>query len=187
MIKEIYILPFLVSINFLLWILTSIVFRIKKKKGIIALILSLIFTFFTGYYVYLVLYEKPVSLAFENYEKEEKVILKPKIENYKKAPEIFLVLKINENNIKVGIEDEIEIKKNTSFTIVDIEGIDKKDLKVNFVGFIGNPKSNDGQDMGYKISYKDLRKDKAIDKEKFEIQIKKENKKIGSIFVKFID
>jgi len=187
MIKEIYIIPFLVSLVFLIWVLTSILYRIKKKKGAIASILSLIFTFFAGYYVYLVLYEKPVSMTFEKYKETEKVIIKPKIENYKKGNDIFLILKINENNIKVGLEDEIEIKKNTTLIISDIEGIDKENLKVNFVGFIGNPRYNDGQDIGYKINYKDIRKDKAVGKEKYEIEIKKDNKKIGSVFVKFVD
>ncbi|MCM8818989.1 MAG: hypothetical protein NC915_05905 [Candidatus Omnitrophica bacterium] len=187
MIKEIHILSVLVTFVFLMGILTNILYRIKRKKGFCALVLTLIFSCITGYYIYLILYEKPISFTFEKYEKQEKVIVKPKFEKYKKPVEIFIIFKINDADIKVGIEDEIEIKKNTTFMIKDIEGIDKENLKINFVGFVGNKKSNDGQDMGYKINYKDIRKDKEIDKDKYKIEIKKDDKKIGTIFVKFVD
>jgi hypothetical protein len=187
MINEIAVSLFLVSIVFIIWIVSSILFSIKKKKGIISFIMSLVFTFFAGYYIYLVFYVKPVLTTFEKYGNMEKVILKPKIENPRKSEDIFLIFQINGNNIRVGIEDEIEIKKNTTFVISDIEGIDKENLKINLVGFVGNPKYNDGQDMGYKINYKDIRKDKEIGKDKFEIEIKKDEKKIGSVYIKFVD
>jgi len=177
----------LVSIIFIIWLTSSILFSIRKKKGIISFIISLVFTFFAGYYIYLIFYVKPVLTTFEKYGNMEKIILKPKIETVQKFEDIFLVFHINGNDIKVGIEDEIEIKKNTTFVITDIEGIDKKNVKVNLVGFVGNPKYNDGQDMGYKINYRDIRKYKEIDKDKFEIEIKKDNKKIGSVYIKFVD
>ncbi|MCM8771603.1 MAG: hypothetical protein NC926_06110 [Candidatus Omnitrophica bacterium] len=187
MIKEIPLLLYLNSLTFIIWIITTILFRIKKVKGFVALILSLIFTFFVFYYNYLILFEKPTLQSFEKYENMGKIILKPRVEEHKESPEIFLFVKINDSVIKIGLGDEIEIKKNTTFTIEDVEGIDKENLKVNFVGFVGNQKYNDGQDIGYKINYKDLRKNKAIEKDKYEIEIKKKDKKIGSVFVKFVD
>ncbi len=187
MLNEFVVSLLLVSIIFIIWITSIVLFSIKKKKGIISFIMSLVFTFFAGYYIYLVFYIKPVLKTFEKYENIEKVILKPKIENFNKFEDIFLIFQINGNNIKVGIGDEIEIKKNTLFIIEDVEGVDKENLKVNLVGFIGNPKYNDGQDLGYKINYANIRKDKQIGKDKFKIEIKKDNKEIGLVFIKFVD
>ncbi|MGC8977444.1 MAG: hypothetical protein ACP5OB_07500 [Candidatus Ratteibacteria bacterium] len=183
--NEINIALFLASIVFIMWIISSILFSIKKKKGIISLILCLIFTFFSGYYFYLVFYVKPLMKSFEKYSQIEKLMIKPNLEKSKN--EIFLILQINNDYIKVGVGDEIEVKKNTQFIIKDIEGMDKEGLKVNFIGFVGNKKYNDGQDIGYKINYKDIRKDKAIEKDKYEIVIKKDDKKVGSVFIKFVD
>lgn len=177
---------FLAGITILMWFLTSILFNIKKKKGVVSLILPLVFTFFSAYYIYLVFYYKPVLSAFEEYGKTEKVIIKPKIENYKNK-EIFVVFQINGNYIKVGLDDEIEIKKNTPFVIEDIEGIDKEKVKVNLIGFVGNLRHNDGQDIGYRITYDRLMKNKEVGKGKYEIEVKEGNKKIGSIFIKFVD
>lgn len=187
MINEFNISLFLISIVFIMWILSSILFNIKRKKGIISLILCLIFTFFVSYYIYLIFYEKPIITTFEKYEETNKIVIRPKIGETKVNNEIFLILQINDDYIKVGLGDEIEVKKNTSFIISDIEGMDKENVKINLIGFVGNTKYNDGQDIGYKINYKDLRKDKAIGKNKYEIEIKKDNKKVGSVFLKFVD
>jgi hypothetical protein len=187
MVNEFTISLLLIPIIFIVWIISFILFSIKRKKGIISFIMSLVFTFFAGYYIYLVFYFKTVLKTFEKYGNMEKIILKPEIETAKKSENIFLIFQINGNNIKVGIDDEIEIKKHTTFIITDIEGIEKEGTKVNLVGFIGNPRYNDGQDIRYKINYKDIRKDKEIDKDKFEIEIKKDNRKIGSVYLKFVD
>ncbi|MCM8832765.1 MAG: hypothetical protein NC816_02430 [Candidatus Omnitrophica bacterium] len=190
MLKEIGIVILLISLVFLMYVLTSILILIKKKKGLIALSLTLIFTFFACYYLYLVIYLKPLTEKFEKYSSIEKVIITPKIEKEKvKNNNLFLVLNLNGDIIKVAFGNEVEIKKNVSFIITDVDGIEKENLKVNFIGFIGNPKFNDGQDIGYKIDYKKIMKNKALDSknQKYEIEIKKENKKIGSVYVKFVD
>ncbi|HOM27341.1 MAG TPA: M99 family metallo-carboxypeptidase C-terminal domain-containing protein [bacterium] len=191
MIKTTEVAMFLISLIFIMFILTSFLFVIKRKKGILALIISLIYTFFVGYYIYLIFYLNPVLEKFEKYSSLEKIIITPEIEKkeIKNKNDVVLVLNLNGTSVKVSIGDEIEIKKNMTFTINDVEGIDKKNVKVNFIGFIGNPKVNDGQDMGYEISYKKIMKNKALDqkKEKFEIEIKKDDKKIGSVYINFID
>ncbi|MFN4227946.1 MAG: M99 family metallo-carboxypeptidase C-terminal domain-containing protein [Candidatus Ratteibacteria bacterium] len=190
MLKEIGIVILLISLVFLMFIVSWILIQIKRKKGLISLFLTLIFTIFALYYLYLVIYLKPISKKFDEYSSIEKVIITPKIEKQgAKINNIFLVLNLNGNIVKVSIGDEIEIKKDITFKITDVEGIEKENLKVNFIGFIGNPKFNDGQDIGYKISYKDIKKSKALDpkNQKYEIEIKKESKKIGSVYIKFID
>lgn len=190
MIKETGLAFLLLSLIFLMFIITSVLIVIRKKKGLIAFILSIIFTFFAGYYIYLVIYLKPISKKFEKYSSIEKVIITQKIEKREvKDNNIFVIFNLNGNIIKVSIDDEIEIKKNTVFTITGVEGIDKNNVKINLIGFIGNPKFNDGQDIGYKINYKDIMKSKALDQkdEKYEVEIKKDNKKIGSVYIKFID
>ncbi|MCM8785443.1 MAG: hypothetical protein NC827_01600 [Candidatus Omnitrophica bacterium] len=189
MIKEVNIGLFLISLVILMFILTWFLFLIKKKKGIISLCFTLTFTFFAGYYVYLILYLKPITKKFEKYSSIEKIIITPKVEKPMIKNDIFLVLNLNGQIIKVSLNDEVEIKKDVTFIISDIEGIEKENLKVNFIGFVGNPKFNDGQDIGYRISYKDIMKSKALNStnQKYEIEIKKEGKKIGSIYIKFID
>jgi len=190
MLKELDVVFLLIGLIFLMFTLVSFLIQIKKKKGIISLILSLIFTFFAGYYIYMIIYLKPIEKKFENYSSIEKIIITPKLEKKEmKTNEIALVINLNGNSIKVNLDDEIEIKKNATFTISDIKGIDKENVKVNLVGFIGNPKVNDGQDIGYKINYKNIMKNKALDQkgEKYEIEIKKDDKKIGSVYIKFID
>ncbi|MCM8804467.1 MAG: hypothetical protein NC833_04360 [Candidatus Omnitrophica bacterium] len=187
MINEFIISLFLISILFIMYILSSILFNIKKKKGIISLILCLIFTFFASYYVYLVFYQKMIMSSFENYEKINKIVIKPELQRRKSNNGVLLNLQINNDFIKVGLGDEIEIKKNTNFIISNIEGIDKENFKVNLVGFVGNKKYNDGNDIGYKINYKDMKKDKEISKDKYEIKIKKGDKEIGSVYIKFVD
>ncbi|MCS7180134.1 MAG: hypothetical protein N2589_01965 [bacterium] len=190
MINEIGIGLILLSLIFLMFFLSYVLFIIKKKKGIISIFISLLFTFFVGYYFYIILYIKPVIKKFEKYAENEKVLIKPQLEKEnKKNLEILLVFNINGNIVKVGLDDEIEIKNNTRFKITDVEGIDKDGLKVNIIGFIGNPKFNDGQDLGYYVSYKDMMKNKAKDEKnkRYEIEVKKENRKIGSVYIKFVE
>jgi hypothetical protein len=186
----------LISIIFLIWFLAYILFSINKKKGAFSFILSLLFTSFSVYYISIASYTNKFLETAEKNEKVEKIILEPKIEQTiveskieqtKKPESIALVFQINGKNIKVGINEEIEIKKSSTFIISDIEGIDKEDLKVNLVGFVGDPKHNEGNDIGYKINYKEMWKNKEIDKDKYKIEIKKSNKEIGCVFIKFID
>lgn len=176
----------LLCIIFLLIFTLIIIFSINIKKGWFALILTLLFTFFAGYYIYITFYEKFIS-SLSEYENLEKVVIKP--DETRNDSNFFLIIEIGKEKIRVSTGDEIEMKKNITFKICDIEGIEKNSAKVNFIGFVGNPKFNDGQDIGYDISYKTLRKDKAFDKKReiYEIEVKKNEKKIGSIFVRFVD
>ena len=186
----------LVSIIFMIWFLSYILYNLNRKKGFFSYVLSLLFTSFSIYYIFMSFYTNRLLKTFGRYEKAEKINVEPKIEksieehkeeNTKEPEKISLIFQINGNNVKVGIDEEIEIKKDTTFIISDIEGINKKNLKVNLVGFVGDYKYNKGHDIGYKISYKDMWKNKEVDKDKFEIEIKKDKKKIGSVYLKFVD
>lgn len=175
---------FLTALTFIIWIVSNFVYIVNKKKGIVSLILSLIFTFFTGYYIYLILHLKPI---FQTKYYEGISQAKDKTIEEISGNEIFLIFKINGNDVRIGNGDEIEINKKATFIIENVEGIDKKNLKVNLIGFVGNPKFNDGQDLEYEIKYKKIMKEKAVEDNKFEVEIKKQGKKIGSVYIKFVD
>jgi hypothetical protein len=187
MINELGISLVLISINFLIGFLAYILFSINKKKGTFSFILSLLFTSFSVYYISIASYTNKLLETSKKSEKIEEIIVEPKIEQTKKPESVTLVFQINGENIKVGINEEIEIKKGSTFIISDIEGIDKENLKVNLVGFVGNSKYNDGNDIGYEINYKDMWKNKEIEKDKYKIEIKKNDKEIGCVFIKFVD
>jgi len=108
-------------------------------------------------------------------KKEEKVLF-------------FVYVRVNGETLKIASGDEVELHKNAKFKIVRVET--KPDIgyiKGNFIGFVPKGK-NTGQDIGYWISYKSLRKDKAIDKNKtrFKLILKKGKKILGEVYFKFI-
>ena len=181
------------SLAILLLIVSEQMFKINRKKAITSFILSLIYTGFAGYYIYLSFYVKtPKSILKKEiaYSKPSFASLSKPQKKVEKKQEIFLVFEINGQTLKSAIGDEIEISKKTRFKIKRIETDPPiKGIKANFIGFIGNPRYNDGQDIGYWIRYNKLRKNKSIDKkkEKFEIVLKKGKKIFGKVYVKFID
>ena len=101
----------------------------------------------------------------------------------------FVYIKVDGETLKVASGDEVEIQKDTKFKIEKVET--KPDIgyvKGNFIGFVPKGRRNTGQDVGYWISYKSLRKNKAIDKNKtkFELVVKKGKKVLGKVYFKFI-
>lgn len=181
------------SLAILLLIISEQMFKINRKKSLTSFILSIIYTGVAGYYIYLSFYVKqPKSILKQEivYSKSSFTSISPPDEKVEKKQEIFLVFEINGETVKSAIGDEIEISKKIKFKIKKIETDPPiKGIKANFIGFIGNPRYNDGQDIGYWIRYNKLKKNKALDKrkEKFEIVLKKGKKILGRVYVKFVD
>jgi len=169
------------------------------KKGIFSFILSLIFVGISCYYLYLIFYQSVPSsilkreLTLSSFQtkrtetvKKQKEIKQP----IKKEEKVlfFVYVRVNGETLKIASGDEVELHKNAKFKIVRVET--KPDIgyiKGNFIGFVPKGK-NTGQDIGYWISYKSLRKDKAIDKNKtrFKLILKKGKKILGEVYFKFI-
>jgi hypothetical protein len=182
------------ALAILLLIITGGIFSINRKKGWLSLLLSLIYVFFTGYYIYLTFYLKPprsilkedfiVSSAVKSSAVEEKKVPVPK--EIKTEEDTLVLLRIENHTISARLEDEIEISKDTKFKIENVK-TSGKDVKANVIGFVGNRRRNDGQDIGYWIKYTDMMKRRALDKDgsKFKITIKSDNQQLGNIYIKF--
>ncbi len=193
----------LISLSIILLILSEIVFITNRKKGWISFVLSLIFTGISYYYFFLFFYQNiqcssvtkkninlpGVKVEEKISEQEEKISGDEK--NIDIKPEevpLLVYIEMNGEILKTTSEDEIEIPKETKFKITKVEtNPEKKYIKANFVGFVPEGK-NTTNDINYWISYKDIRKDKAIDKEKtkFELVIKSGNEILGKVYFKFI-
>ena len=183
--------------------MSEIVFITNRKKGWISFVLSLIFTGISYYYFFLFFYQNiqcssvtkkninlpGVKVEEKISEQEEKISGDEK--NIDIKPEevpLLVYIEMNGEILKTTSEDEIEIPKETKFKITKVEtNPEKKYIKANFVGFVPEGK-NTTNDINYWISYKDIRKDKAIDKEKtkFELVIKSGNEILGKVYFKFI-
>jgi len=170
------------------------------KKGIFSFILSLIFVGISCYYLYLIFYQSVPSsilkreLALSSFQtkrtetvKKQKEIKQQPIKKEEKVS-FFVYVRVNDETLKIVSGDEVELHKDTKFKIEKVET--KPDIgyvRSNFIGFVPKGK-NTGQDVGYWISYKSLRKNKAIDKNKtkFELVVKKGKKVLGKVYFKFI-
>jgi hypothetical protein len=179
----------------LMFILLVILAKINRKKIVFPLIISVVYTFFAGYYLYLSYFIKtPLSIMETEIITPEETVQDilpepPVIETLQ--PDFWVVIQAGENILEVAPEDEIEIKKRGRFKIKEVKYSQTKsdDIKADLKGFAGNKRFNDGQDIGYWITYDRIMQHWAIEgeKDKFEIIIKKDKEPIGSIYVKFID
>ncbi len=176
------------AVAVLLFFVADWLFLMNKKKGAVAFILSFIYLFFIGYYSYLIFY--PVkytpTLKIESIEPEK---IKETVSGQKEKSSISVVLEVDSHKIVVPAGDEIEVSKKAKFRIKKIlSNFPIKNPKANFVGFVGNKKFNDGQDIGYLITYNKILKKRAIGKkDRFRIDIKDGKKKLGEIYINFVD
>ncbi|RKY30184.1 MAG: hypothetical protein DRP67_05020 [Candidatus Omnitrophota bacterium] len=168
-------------IAFILFIISDWLFLINRKKGAVAFILSLIYLFFIGYYSYLVFYLKPAHIV-KTSEKIEKI-------SEEEKSSVSLVIEVDNHKIVVPSGDEIEVDKEAKIRIKRVlTNFPVKNPKANFIGFVGNKRFNDGQDIGYLITYRKILKEKAIGKkDRFRIDIKDGKKKLGEIYINFVD
>ncbi|MEK6540174.1 MAG: AAA family ATPase [Deltaproteobacteria bacterium] len=104
---------------------------------------------------------------------------------------IFKGLIIVLNNVErtVANMESLEVARGDKLKIVDVivEGMDRKDVSVNFLGFVGKRSVNTGEDRGYLIdTAKDLWVKYSVKGEgaKYPIVVKQGDKKIGEIFIK---
>ena len=104
---------------------------------------------------------------------------------------IFKGLIIVLNNVErtVANMESLEVAKGDRLKIVDVivEGMDRKDISVNFLGFVGKRSVNTGEDRGYLIdTAKDLWVKYSVKGEgaEYPIIVKQGDKKIGEVFIK---
>ncbi|HJX30737.1 MAG TPA: tetratricopeptide repeat protein [Thermodesulfobacteriota bacterium] len=107
-----------------------------------------------------------------------------------KVPVIFknLILEFNGNVQTLKDGEHIKIKRGDLITLKDvaIEGGSPQDVKVNFLGFAGNPSDTTGDDRGYTINTaSDLRESYSLDGKGtiYPITIEKEGDQLGTMYV----
>ncbi len=195
----------LISLSVILLIISAEITKLNRKKGIFSFILSLIFAGISCYYLYIIFYlsvpssilkreltltsfqEKTTEMVKKQKEIEAQKRVKQPVKKEEKVS-FFVYIRVNGETLKIASGDEVELHKDTKFKIEKVET--KPDIgyvKGNFIGFVPKGK-NTGQDIGYWISYKSLRKNKALDKNKtkFEFVVKKGKKILGKVYFKFI-
>jgi len=205
------------AIGIILLIISTWLLKLNKKKGYISLVLSIIYLGVIFYYIYLGVFVKmqmPFEIKFtplvpDLYKKNqipstketkesnigigenifEEIKKETEIIKEKEIPKLVsVILEVDSKETIVTSGDEIQIAQNAKFIIKDIKtSPPTKNVKANMVGFIGNPKVNDGQDIGYLISYEKLDKKHSIDKEgnRYKINIDCEGNNIGTIYINF--
>ncbi len=177
-----------VGLGIVMLLISEWLVKLQKKKGIAGMLISLVFIGILGYYIYLVCYVKPALLSAPDR-------LAPAAPGIVPSPPetaipLSVILEISGETVTAELGDEIEIRKTALFKIVGVKtpgGREK--LKANLVGFIGNPQYNDGQDMGYVISYGKIDKARALDsgRRRYKIEIKSGSDAIGDLYIKFVD
>jgi hypothetical protein len=192
----------LVALGFamLMLVLSLQMFRLNRKKGTVSLILTLVYAFLSGYYLYLFLFTSVPKTLFEKelekIKRESNVAAERFVPPVEKFPEpgkdnSFLVsLQVGEKVFDVAEGDEVEVKKTSRLKITGVKTEKNMEgLKADFKGFAGNPRLNDRQDIGYWITFDRVLKHWKVDekKEKYEVHILRDNEKIGEIYITFVD
>ena len=190
------------GLGFLVMVLSSWLMLINKKKGIVGIILSILFLSISIYYVFLCNLPKPqivtvtdIPIAPVMLQQEKSTISiaettqKPVRDSTGSAP-VALLLEVDSLELTVYPDNDIEINKNSAFKIKQIiTNPPIKKVKANVVGFIGNPRMNDGQDVGYSITYNQMSKRWATGegKNKYKIEIKKGEELLGTVHITFVE
>ncbi|HPC28670.1 MAG TPA: M99 family metallo-carboxypeptidase C-terminal domain-containing protein [bacterium] len=175
------------GISFLLLMFCFIIYQINRKKGLISLILAVIFIAITGYYCYTTLFTS------NTISDTMRCLSRPPASTTQEQPsnQITLTVETDDGNqIIVENGDALDITSDVSIKITGASqnGKPLNDIRVNVIGF--TPKDNPSQnnDIGYRFSYKDMLKKFAIDEEKivYRVEIKRSDEKLGEIYLRFV-
>ena len=178
--------------------LSVIMLRISRKKFFFAILLSAIYLAVDGYYAYLTFFVERPSIM------ETQVIKHQPPSNPEQGaeemagekgiapePDFQVIILTGSNTFMVAPEDELEVKKNIKFQIKGVvcPSGNKENIRADLKGFVGNARFNDNQDIGYQITYDRIMKRWAIEgeRDKYEIVVKDGDRKLGSVYVRFID
>lgn len=185
-----------IGIALVMFTLAAIMLKINRKKFLVAIIFSCIYLAVSSYYLFLaclagrssimetqVVSPAPVQPGDDEGMPEDTAVLQ--------EPDFHVIIAVGNNSFTIAPGDELEIKKSVAFEIKEVQYLqgNKDNLKADLKGFAGNARFNDSQDIGYRITYKDIMKHWAVEgeKDKYEIIVKEGKEPLGSIYVKFVD
>ena len=181
---------FLAGWGLLLLVAADLMYRFNRKKAITATVLGLIFLVFAGYYVYLSCVVQSVAVVVTNVAPLEKPAVPPEQAATPPAETraFSMVFDVDGQKVAAEADDEIQIKKNSRFVIKEVQANPPiPGLKANIVGFVANPRKNDGQDKGYTVSFGQLDKKKALKGNVFKVEFRDKETVLGNVYLKFVD
>ena len=183
-------------------ILSLAINEISRIKSVVSLILSIIILILGGYYYYIVgLYQseqgqatgplnriirvyKPESITTST-PPEKKVVVLPK----SKPEELNIIIDVGGKKNFLKDREHLKVKRGKKIKIIDaiVPGVGKNLIRVNLVGFVGNPKIK-GEDRGYEIDTSSLMKRYALDKKRscYKIEVLKGKEVIANVFVDLV-
>ncbi len=175
-----------VGITLIALFLSIIIYQINRKKGIVSLILVIIFAAITGYYLYLTVAVPPFSeTGSQKYSFSTIPSVSPGSE-----PAMVIFETEDGSQIKVEDDDHLEIKKDVRIKATEVTQNGKKveNVRINVIGFAPSDNPSTTDDTGYFFSYKNMIKRFAIDDEKtlYKVEVKKDGDTIAEVFLKFI-
>ncbi len=176
---------FLLGLALVLITVSTIFFFFNRRKAFVCLIISLLYLGVAGYYAYLVLIFPP---PFEILRSPAPESLSPVRGSFPDHPQ--LVMKVNNQEIVADPDDELTIKKSATIELVRVNySQSSQPLKANFVGFVANPRYNDGQDIGVPITYDKIDKTRAVNRATnlFKVEIRQGEKVLGNVYLQFVD
>ncbi len=181
-------------------ILALAINEINKTKFIISFILSIIILGLGGYYYYLIgLYQSKKGLAIGPLNRilriyrprsislmpEKKKVVPSELES--KGTVVIIEVESKKNFLKE--RTHLKVKKGKKLKIINafVPGVKKDLIRVNFVGFVGDPKVK-ADDRGYEIDTSSLMKKYSLNKEGscYKIEVMKGKEIIGTVFIDLI-
>ncbi len=101
----------------------------------------------------------------------------------------FLIL-VNNEERTIPSGNTLEITPSDIITVQDVFPVhgDASDLRVNFVGFVGNKAYNDAEDRGYRIRSSKLWKRHSLDKKGgiYRVEARLRERSVGEMFVRIV-
>jgi len=176
---------FLLGLALVLVTVSTIFFFFNRRKASVCLIISLLYLGVAGYYAYLVLIFPPPAETLRSPAPES---LSPVPASSPTHPQ--LVMKVNGQEILAEAGDELTIKKSATIELVRVNySQSSQPLKANLVGFVANPRYNDGQDIGAQITYDKIDKARAVNRATnlFKVELKQGEKVLGNVYLQFVD
>ena len=183
-------------------ILSLAINEISRIKSVVSLILSIIILILGGYYYYIVdLYQSergqamgPLNRIIRLYKPqsittptppEKKVVVLPRSQPEK----LNVIIDVDGKETFLKDREHLKVKRGKKIKIIDaiVPGVGKNLIRVNFVGFVGNPKIK-GEDRGYEIDTSSLMKRYALNKQRncYKIEILKGKEVIATLFVDLV-
>ena len=182
-------------------ILALIINEINKSKFIVSLILSIIILGLGGYYYYLIgLYQSkagkatgPLNKILRIYRPESPTVALKKEEKVvpsdMKSEKITVVIELEGRKNFLKEKEHLKVEKGKKLKIINaiVPGVKKNLIRVNFVGFVGDPKVK-GDDRGYEIDTTSLMKKYALNKggSCYKIEVLKRKETVAVVYIDLI-